>query len=644
MPTGALLPGNALMPRQRLSLAVPRPNVLAPQPPPTLAPLPSPRGAAPAQDRGRLTQANLHADYALHTGAFGAPGDQGAGQHLVNIHAPNGATWQVNAAAAPQLQGFVNDLAAQGYDLRSGGGYNNRRIRGGSNWSEHAWGTAIDINPDENPMQDRLQTTWRPDIGDVAAKWGLKWGGSFAGRKDPMHFEVAASPDQLEPDVQKQLATFGPFEASAPPTVGQSVIDQRSQDLAQLNSAIFQRESSSGRNIAVSYAGARGPMQIMPQTWAQYAQPGEDIDNFADNMRVGRRIVGDLYDRYGGNRDAVLIGYNAGEKRIGLPWNQLPRQTQNYIIDSHRDWGDAQYNPATYQPYAGERVPFGQTTQVAQAGQPTVTDAVPDSHNEPPPYVTAPPGTLSGLTPQDMTRMSPLAYDPASPEQFPLPIPMEPAGSFVSAPPVAPGGPGESAGGEVTPGPLMSGLPLATSGAIDLTKPWLGNAPDPTKPWYEPSGTVSYAPDPSSPLYTGGAVSRAVAQQQTQDTAPGGPASLPYPGTQGQPDSGPASDVGGPSGSEGFKDPGDMTGKQMMQLLAGMYRGVPVGYDPSAILKVAERPVPQMMHLATPIPEGVPVTRASTPSPVASPFYRMIGMGGRGGVGEEIGAQVASQG
>jgi len=79
-----------------------------------------------------------------------------------------------------------------------GGCYNHRRMRGGSSWSRHAWGIAIDINPDQNG----LRTPWAEDkVGqpgyatmpvkaiECFEKHGWKsyarsWG------KDAMHFQA----------------------------------------------------------------------------------------------------------------------------------------------------------------------------------------------------------------------------------------------------------------------------------------------------------------------------------------------------------------------------------------------------------------------------------------------------------------------
>ena len=55
--------------------------------------------------------------------------------------------------------------------------------------SEHAYGNAIDINPDKNPWRSS-KTNLPSNVSDIAAKHGLIWGGDWSpGSRDPMHFE-----------------------------------------------------------------------------------------------------------------------------------------------------------------------------------------------------------------------------------------------------------------------------------------------------------------------------------------------------------------------------------------------------------------------------------------------------------------------
>jgi hypothetical protein len=125
--------------------------------------------------------------------------------NITQVESPSGAKFSVNKQAAPAFQGFLTDLHALGYtvDPKTSGGYNLRNITGGTTLSPHAYGVAIDINPSDNPYSrdskgGTLKTDLPPNVGQLAAKWGLDWGGNWTSLKDPMHFEYrgGVAPDQ----------------------------------------------------------------------------------------------------------------------------------------------------------------------------------------------------------------------------------------------------------------------------------------------------------------------------------------------------------------------------------------------------------------------------------------------------------------
>lgn len=135
-------------------------------------------------------------------GKWGAPG-----QNLTTVTLNSGKKVTVNAAAAESFRGFLNELEASGYKIDSLGGYSHRFKRGGRSWSEHAFGNAIDINPARNPMTKKLITDLPNNISDMAAKYGLSWGGDWKGVKDAMHFEWTGRKPWLEnPDLLKKVA------------------------------------------------------------------------------------------------------------------------------------------------------------------------------------------------------------------------------------------------------------------------------------------------------------------------------------------------------------------------------------------------------------------------------------------------------
>ena len=115
-------------------------------------------------------------------------------ENLLTIESGNGQSWQVNKLAAAAFQGFLTELESTGYGIKSSGGFNYRPIRGSKTGklSEHGKGLAIDLNAETNGLGSET-TDLPPNVSEIAAKYGLKWGGDFKGRKDPMHFEYVVN-------------------------------------------------------------------------------------------------------------------------------------------------------------------------------------------------------------------------------------------------------------------------------------------------------------------------------------------------------------------------------------------------------------------------------------------------------------------
>ncbi len=93
---------------------------------------------------------------------------------------------------------------------------------------------------------------------------------------------------------------------------------------------VMQQES--GFNYrAVSSAGARGLMQLMPGTARQLGV--RNIHDPVENVEAGTRYLKNLLQRFSGDINLALAGYNAGEEAVVRYGYRVPpyRETINYV-------------------------------------------------------------------------------------------------------------------------------------------------------------------------------------------------------------------------------------------------------------------------------------------------------------------------
>lgn len=81
---------------------------------------------------------------------------------------------------------------------------------------------------------------------------------------------------------------------------------------------------------AVSYAGARGLMQLMPST--ARGLDVRDIDDPRENIFGGVRFLRILANAFGGDLVLTIAGYNAGQQAV-MRYGGVPpyTQTRNYV-------------------------------------------------------------------------------------------------------------------------------------------------------------------------------------------------------------------------------------------------------------------------------------------------------------------------
>lgn len=115
---------------------------------------------------------------------------------------------------------------------------------------------------------------------------------------------------------------------------------------ANLVWAVMARESG-GRWNATSPKNAKGLMQVIPPTAARMGVNPKHLYNPEHNIIAGTRYLRFLQDRYKGNIDLMLAGYNAGEGAVDK-YKGIPpyRETRNYVRFVKNRYAQLSGNPA----------------------------------------------------------------------------------------------------------------------------------------------------------------------------------------------------------------------------------------------------------------------------------------------------------
>lgn len=159
-----------------------------------------------------MTNANAWPTQADVRKFYGEPGNPQCTAGIAEIPFPMRIAWDINSVVrrfrchakvkAPMEAIFRNTLAHYGearikqlgLDL-FGGCYNLRQMRGGTAWSMHSWGIAVDLDPSRNQLKwgrDRAvlaKAEYEPFWNIVEAEGALSLG--RARNFDWMHFQFA---------------------------------------------------------------------------------------------------------------------------------------------------------------------------------------------------------------------------------------------------------------------------------------------------------------------------------------------------------------------------------------------------------------------------------------------------------------------
>lgn len=134
---------------------------------------------------------------------------------------------------------------------------------------------------------------------------------------------VGIEPEEIFEPIEPPLSETTPFQRIIRAAANRYGMD------ADLIHCVVAVESNFNPK-AISPKNARGLMQLLPQTAAQYGV--KDIFNPEENVNAGTRYLKELMDRYH-NLTLALAAYNAGPERVDQYGRRVPPylETMKYV-------------------------------------------------------------------------------------------------------------------------------------------------------------------------------------------------------------------------------------------------------------------------------------------------------------------------
>ena len=180
----------------------------------------------------------------------------------------------------------------------------------------------------------------------MAASWALPASAdiySFKDERGVVHFTNIPNTDKRFKLVRKEEGTSPYARAAGQPQYQlpsaeaikkyspmiSSIAHSMGVDVALVHAVI---SAESGYNpVAVSRTGARGLMQLMPETAKRYGV--QNVHDPMENIMGGVRYLRDLLTLFNGNLELAIAAYNAGENAVIRAGNRIPpyAETVQYV-------------------------------------------------------------------------------------------------------------------------------------------------------------------------------------------------------------------------------------------------------------------------------------------------------------------------
>jgi soluble lytic murein transglycosylase-like protein len=182
--------------------------------------------------------------------------------------------------------------------------------------------TASETEPASAPISSTLRSFLTNCVGNCQKA-------DTTDPESPLQEESKDSQTEITPTL---AAGYSPAKAQTP-TSYENIIKTASRRYGVeegLIKAVIKMESNFNPK-AVSSAGARGLMQLMPGTAAGLGV--KDSFDPEQNIMAGTRFLKDMLNKYGGDVDSALAAYNWGPGNVDRSRGAfLPRETREYLV------------------------------------------------------------------------------------------------------------------------------------------------------------------------------------------------------------------------------------------------------------------------------------------------------------------------
>ena len=234
---------------------------------------------------------------------------------LAAVKSSSGQTAWVAAEYAPQFQGFINDLEATGYKIKSLGGYADRQnVNSSKSASKHSFGYSIDINPENNGNfrgVSKAERAKNPSkytdmpvetVQALINKWGLGWGFNWNSISDSMHFSVAENEGGRYLALDKGGNPSGDNNPNTLPSVQQPTVqplstDATTQPQETASRPLMEANSAVEGLVANPFSHLVKPVDTTPQESpvALNSLLGGELTNLAGNNTQNNSASNNLF-------------------------------------------------------------------------------------------------------------------------------------------------------------------------------------------------------------------------------------------------------------------------------------------------------------------------------------------------------------